>query len=116
MHLVAHPDKDSASSVPSAHPSFIQRQDPVKNNAAASSGSHAMDRSIVKGGYSKDRKFNVVVYGVDECPRSTSISSRLDMDLDKAVSVFSVLDQSISSHSIKDMFRLGRFSTERKQP
>ena len=38
------------------------------------------------------------------------------MDVDKAVSVFSALDQSITSHSIKDMFRLGRFSTERKQP
>ena len=35
VHPVARPDKDSASSViPSAHPSFIQHQDPVKNNAA----------------------------------------------------------------------------------
>ena len=41
---------------------------------------------------------------------------RLDDDLKKAVSVISGVNQSITSHSIKDTFCLGRFSAENSKP
>ena len=64
----------------------------------------------------QEKKFNVVLYGVDESPSGASKSTRLEDDLKKAVSVISGVNQSINSHSIKDIFRLGRFSAEKGKP
>ena len=65
---------------------------------------------------SQERKFNVVLYGIDEYPRGTSRPSRLQGDLNKAVSLLSGLDNSINSQSVKDVFRLGKFSAENQKP
>ena len=58
-----------------------------------------------------DRKFNVVIYGIEECQKGAPKHKRLQSDLSKAVSVLSGLDNSIQSPSIRDTFRLGKFST-----
>ena len=63
-----------------------------------------------------ERKFNVVIYGVEECSKGTSKVERLKGDMDRAVSTLSDLDNSIGTQSIKDVYRLGRFSTDRKKP
>ena len=47
-----------------------------------------------------------------ECPSGTLKSTRLEEDLKKAISVFSEVDQSINSHSIKDIYRLGKYSPD----
>ena len=41
-----------------------------------------------------ERKYNVILFGLDECPRGTSRSARLDEDLKKAIFVLSKADQS----------------------
>ena len=56
-----------------------------------------------------DRKFNVILYGVAECPSGSSRSSRLESDLVSAVSVLSSVESTIQSQSIKDCFRLGKY-------
>ena len=65
---------------------------------------------------SQERKFNVILYGIDEYPRGTSRPFRLQGDLNKAVSLLSGLDNSINSQSVKDEFRLGKFSAENQKP
>ena len=65
---------------------------------------------------SQQRKYNVVLYGIDECPNGTSKSQRLEREVGSAVSVLSGLDKSITPHSIKDIFRLGKYSNVRKHP
>ena len=64
----------------------------------------------------QERKFNIVLYGIDESPSGTSKSNCLEKDLEKAITIASTLDQSINSQSIKDIYRLGRFSAESKKP
>ena len=51
-----------------------------------------------------ERKFNVILYGMGECPSDTPKSNRLEEDLKKAISVISEVDQSINSHFIKDIY------------
>ena len=63
-----------------------------------------------------ERKYNVILFGLDECPRGTSRSARLDEDLKKAIFVLSKADQSIDSNTIKDIYRLGRYTAENKKP
>ena len=63
-----------------------------------------------------ERKYNVILYGLDECPKGTPRSTRIENDLNKAISILSKADKSITSLSIKDAYRLGRLSSENKKP
>ena len=63
-----------------------------------------------------DRKLNVVIYGISECPKGTSRSERLTQDLSKVESVFSQVSSSIQSQAIKDCYRLGKFNSEKPNP
>ena len=64
----------------------------------------------------QDNKFNAVLYGVQECPSGMSKPARFESDLTSVVSVLSSLDSSIQSQSIKDCFRLGKFSSGASRP
>ena len=64
----------------------------------------------IKTRFVPDRRYNVVLYGVEECPSGSSRFSRLSSDLASVVSVFSAPDSTIQSHSIKECYRLGRFN------
>ena len=63
-----------------------------------------------------DRRYNVVVFGVEECAGGTSRSDRSQSDLDSAVTVISKIVPNIQSHSVKDSFRLGKFNPTSKRP
>ena len=63
-----------------------------------------------------ERKFNVVVHGIEECPRGTSRVLRFKGDMEKVVSSLSDLDNSIGYQSIKDVYHLGKFSSDKKKP
>ena len=55
------------------------------------------------------------MFGVDESHGVTKFA-RLEEDLKKATSVLSDVNESINSHSIKDIYRLGKFSTGNSKP
>ena len=57
-----------------------------------------------------DRKYNVIVYGVNECPKGTTKHARLESDLNGAVTVLSKLDNHVQNQSLKDVYRLGKFN------
>ena len=57
-----------------------------------------------------DRKFNVVIYGIEECPKGTPKHERFNRDLENITVISSVdTDGSIQPQSIRDHFRLGKF-------
>ena len=58
-----------------------------------------------------DRKYNVVLFGVEECKKGTSRSVRLQSDLENAVSVLSSITPSVQCESVKDLFHLGKFDS-----
>ena len=65
---------------------------------------------------SSDKKFNIVIYGIDECAKGTSRSERLESDFSKVVSVVSGIDSNVHSQAIKDCFRLGKYDPQHKRP
>ena len=101
--------QQSASSVPATSSQLSTSTTPASIDGSASQRSSTANVDI----RSQERKFNVVLYGVDESPRGSLKSTRLREDLNKATSVLSGVDQSINSSSIN---RLGRYSTENKKP
>lgn len=66
--------------------------------------------------HNQDSKFNVVLYGVEECRAGLSRPARFESDLSSAVDIFSALDSSIQPQSIKDCYRLGKFSRDAARP
>ena len=63
-----------------------------------------------------DRKLNVVVYGLKENPSNTNRQERLQMDVKNVISFFSKLESPVSESSIKDCYRLGKYSAEANRP
>lgn len=58
------------------------------------------------------RKYNVIVFGVDESPNGTSRADRQSKELNTVASVFSSVDSSITPLAIRDMFRLGKYNND----
>lgn len=58
----------------------------------------------------------MVLYGVEECRSGLSRSDRLESDLSSVVNIFSALDSSIQPQSVRDCYRLGKFSPGASRP
>ena len=65
---------------------------------------------------SSDKKFNIVIYGIDECAKGTIRSERLESDFSKVVSVVSRINSNVHSQAIKDCFHLGKYDPQHKRP
>ena len=62
------------------------------------------------------KKFNMVLYGVDECPSGTSRSARLAADLESVVSVCATIDSTFQAQALKECFRLGKYNPAHDKP
>ena len=58
----------------------------------------------------RDRKFNVVLYGIPECSVGSTRAQRSAHDLELVTTAICNTDSSIPSSSIRDCHRLGKFS------
>lgn len=65
---------------------------------------------------STDRKFNLVIYGLNECPNGTSRPERVKQDIDKGYSVLSKVDEDINVSSVRDCLRLGKYKKDQARP
>ena len=72
--------------------------------------------NIPKNTISSDRKYNLVVYGIKECPGGTSRSECSKHDVNEALSIFSKLDNDIQPFSIRDCLRLGKYKKDLQRP
>ena len=65
---------------------------------------------------SLDRKFNVVIYGINECPRATPRATRINSDVKSCAEILRQANDDISHHSIRDCLRLGKFNSSSTRP
>ena len=63
-----------------------------------------------------DRKFNLVLYGISECPSGTSRPERVKQDLNSTVPVLSKLNADINPTSVRNCFRLGKYKKDHTHP
>ena len=63
-----------------------------------------------------DRKFSIVVYNIKESLQGTVRLTRIKNDTAEVSRLFSSLDSQITSSSIRDCFRLGKFVSNCKRP
>ena len=93
---------------------------PAKPNTfdklAASATPSSVSNSVHTPFRQMDSKFNIVIFGIPEKSGVTSRTMRSTHDLEAATEIVSGLDSSISSNSIRDSFRLGKFSKSKQRP
>ena len=63
-----------------------------------------------------DRKFNVVIYGVNECDKGTNRTERQNQDLHNVTTIVTQGDNSINPLSIRDLLRLRKYQEQTKKP
>ena len=102
-------DQATANNAPSNH---VQRSyaDTLKSTIAS------VSKELTSANNQSERKFNVVLYGVDESPEGTRKHVRVTHDHDSVVEVVQTLDSSLDQQSIRDCFRIGKYSKEKSRP
>ena len=63
-----------------------------------------------------ERKFNVVVYGIPECPQKTNRQLRTKQDMENAIDAISKAGNEIEPNDIKDLYRLGKYDHKSQRP
>ena len=64
----------------------------------------------------EDRKWNLVVFRIDESPPNTPRLHHLKNDLNHLVATFNSIETPIEVHTIKDFHRLGKYNPIQPQP
>ncbi len=64
----------------------------------------------------QDRRFNLVVYGMKECQKGTSRQDRTIQDTDSATSIIANIDNQFMAQSMRDCFRLGKYTEGKNRP
>ena len=95
-------------------------QKPAASSASASPRA-ASYSEVVSGvkqipGLTLERKFNVVLYGIQESTRGTLKHQRQQHDLEEASSLISSTSNLVSPGAIRDCFRLGKYTPQLKRP
>jgi hypothetical protein len=63
-----------------------------------------------------ERKYNLIIYGIPECTQGTPRHERLVKDCEEVTSVLSSVNTNITTNSIRDCYRLGKYLSDRTRP
>ena len=80
------------------------------------STTHSSSKSIPTPVSKADYKFNVVMFGIKECPAGTTRSDRMKHDLNATSTIINKLDDEIQPMSIRDCFWLGKYKANAPRP
>ena len=66
----------------------------------------------------QNRKFNIVVYGIDEWPKGTGTPrhEHSGLDLNNVAQIITKVDENINPLSIHDLHRLGKYQEKSRRP
>lgn len=112
-------DKDSSnlsSTVRSSASVTANSHDAGTRSSSGTSDSTSAESSVRSSNFDPNRKFNVIIRGIDECPQGTTRDERLSSDLGKSVSICSKLVSTINKEAIRDHFRLGKYRPDQERP
>ncbi len=114
----------SSSANPSCSPSLIYSQVVKSQGGSVPITSSQIPQPKQKSGLlghvppppSSDKRFNIIIQGIPECPSGTSKFGRVSSDIKNAGSVLGEFESTLGSHSIRDCLRLGKYRGEGHRP
>ena len=72
--------------------------------------------TFVKKREDRDRKFKLIVYGIEESTKGTSRIERVRKDTQAISELLQDVDDSVPHHSIRDCIRLGKYNESKNRP
>ena len=84
--------------------------------ANAETNATATNKTNTHENLQQDRKFNVVLYGIDECPKGTPRHERSGLDLSNIAKIITKVDENVNPLSIHDLHRLGKYQEQPRYP
>ena len=112
-------NEEAAAPVPSRSKSGLLRHE---NPPAQAYGEDSTDRAASANPKSaisatfNERKFNLVLYGMDECSEGTARQERAEKDRKTAFKNHSIILPSLENYSIRDCIRIGKYSPNGTRP
>lgn len=101
----------------SGRPSYASAATPSNINGGLATTTTNPARATSKANLSDgERKFNVIVCGIEESSDVPTRAGRQTMDIEKVVTTLSPIVDNISPLSIKDSFRLGKYQQGNTRP
>jgi len=79
-------------------------------SSSANAPPHKPSAPVASSRQDSTRKFNIVLFGLDECSKGTKKIDREKADLNNAAEVLTGLENSVQPHSIRDTIRLGKYN------
>ena len=70
----------------------------------------------LQGNPLQDRRYNVVIYGIEECPGGLPRHVRSGLDLTSVTELITKVDENINPLSIRDIHRLGKYQEKPNRP
>ena len=113
LHSSSQPRQQSTQQHPQQATQYIVKQD--TQTPTANSRESIIAKNTDKR-YEEDRKFNVVIHGIEKCCKGTPKYERFKHDLKEVTSVITNTESSISHLSIRDHLRLGKYRENLKKP
>ena len=101
--------------LPSA-PQQQSLQETETTSVAASKQTQPTTSTKTKAFIEGNRKFNVVIYGIDESDKGTPRHERLNQDLHKVITIVTEAKTNINPLSIRDLLRLGKYRDNSTKP
>ena len=107
-----------SSNSPTTQPASAVHHPHTVNNSKSAKLVHSNPVSSTRTTNDTDRKQNIVIYGIPECPKGTPRYDRFHMDDQSATKVISTILPTFTSLGINDCYRLGRYddSKPRSRP
>ena len=104
---------NSVSGSLSKQSASFQPKDPL---ASKRSYANALSSSLQNKASNPDRKFCVVVYGLNENPKGTPKHCRISNNVKSASELIQPLCPELTEQSIRDCSRLGKYTSDRNRP
>jgi len=98
--------------------SSVSKQSPTPDQPSNTTADIASAKKTFQEKPQQDWKFNVVIYGIDECPKGTPRHERSGLDLSNVAQIITkvAIDESINPLSIRDLHRLGKYQEKSRRP
>ena len=94
--------------------SSVTKQSPTSDQAVIASADIASTKkTTIQHSSQQDCRFNVVIYGIEECPKGTARHKCSGLDLSNVVKL---VDENINPLSIRDLHRLGKYQDNSTRP
>ena len=79
-------------------------------SSSANAPPHKPSAPVASSRQDSTRKFNIVLFGLEECSKGTKKIDREKADLNNAAEVLTGLENTVQPHSIRDTIRLGKIT------